>query len=198
MIKPLSNPIDYHIYTDQEIPAPGLYAYLLAGNGVIKLAETTHFRVAAPIYSGLSIVAGLPDYPIGLELKVPRIPARWLHSVLDHALNCGRHIEQMYHFHWWESAEWRVSAPRQQAGAGRVSYHGGDDPTIALDLHSHHAMNAFFSLTDDDDEQGLRLYGVIGRIYDRPELRLRVGVYGDWLELDPLDLFDGLGPFVEA
>ncbi|GIK42423.1 MAG: hypothetical protein BroJett011_62560 [Chloroflexota bacterium] len=208
-MKPLPNPVDYYIYTGQEIPAPTLYAYLMAGNGVIKLAETAHFRAAAPVYPYWAAVAGLPDYPPGIELKVPKIPARWLYLVLDHARNCGRHIEQMYHFHWWPVSsgpgfaplgrgEWRVSIPRQQASAGRVSYHGGGDPTIVLDLHSHHAMLSFFSSTDNGDEQGLRFYAVIGRIYDQPELRLRVGVYGDWLELDPLDLFDGLGPFVEA
>lgn len=208
MAKLLPNPVDYHIYTGQEIPTPGLYAYILAGQGVIKLAETPHFRAALLICE--DEITGLPLFlPEGIELKVPRIPARWLDAVLDHARKCGHHIEQMYHFHWWPLSsgpgfaplgrgEWRVSVPGQDASAGRVNYHGGNEATIVLDLHSHHGMESFFSTTDNGDEQGLRFYAVIGRIYDRPELRLRVGVYGNWLELDPLELFDGLGPFVEA
>jgi hypothetical protein len=36
-------------------------------------------------------------------------------------------------------------------------------------------MKAFFSGTDDADEQGFRLYGVLGSIFERPTFMLRVG-----------------------
>jgi PRTRC genetic system protein A len=104
----------------------------------------------------------------------------------------------MYHFHYFPACGWRVSIPKQQASAGRVAYRGGCEPTVVLDLHSHHEMNAYFSSTDNADEQGCRFYAVIGKIYSRPELRLRLGMYGDFVELDPCLLFDGSGPFEEA
>lgn len=218
----LPSPISYHIYTGhQDIPTPGLYAYALAGQGVIKLARGPHFDAAIDI-TGCD-VAGLPDYPAGIALHVPKIPTKWLYSVLEHARRASgdltpspspgggweklRSIEQMYHFHYLTpgpsplrkgGGEWRVAIPKQEATAGHVGYRGGHEASIVLDLHSHHETKAFFSATDNDDEQGFRFYGVIGRIYTRPEIRLRVGVYGDWLELDPLELFDGLGPFAEA
>lgn len=190
----LPNPVSYTIYQGRPLPAPELYAYVMAGNGVVKVAESLYFGAAVPVAP--ANIAGLPVYPKGVTLRVPKIPTRWLYAVLDHARRCGLGLEQMYHFHWLPG--WRVAVPKQQATAGQVSYRGGDETTVVLDLHSHHGMNSFFSGTDDEDEQGVRFYGVIGRIYTRPEIRLRVGVYGDWLELDPLVLFEGLGPFVEA
>lgn len=191
----LPNPISYYTYRGQPLPAPELYAYIMAGQGLVKMAQSSYFKAAIPV--ALGDVVGLPEYPEGVELGVPKIPAKWLYAVLDHVRRCGYGIEQMYHFHWLN--EWKVAVPKQMATAGRVGYRGGDELSVVLDLHSHHGMNSFFSSTDNNDEQGLRFYAVIGKIYhDLPEIRLRVGVYGDWLELDPLDLFDGLGPFVGA
>jgi PRTRC genetic system protein A len=55
-----------------------------------------------------------------------------------------------------------------------------------IEVHSHHRMSAFFSEQDDRDEQGFRLYGVIGNLNKEgncPSLRLRAGVYGSFHEV---------------
>lgn len=140
-------------------------------------------------------------------LRVPRIPAKWLYAVLEHAQKAGsgergagkvmRPIEQMYQFHW-VGGGWRVAVPRQRAGVGHVIYQVGQDANVVLELHSHHEMRAFFSGVDNRDEQGCRFYAVIGRIYSRPEIRLRLGVYGDFVDLPAAALFEGLGPFEDA
>jgi hypothetical protein len=56
-------------------------------------------------------------------------------------------------------------------------------------------MSAFWSSTDDTDEQGARLYAVIGKLDTTPEIRLRVGVYGYWRLLPVTAVFTGSGPF---
>lgn len=44
-----------------------------------------------------------------------------------------------------------------------------------VEVHSHNAMSAYFSPTDDHDETGRRIFGVIGRLdTDAPELAFRV------------------------
>lgn len=204
----LPNPIKYHIYTGQLLPGPWPYDYVVAHEGVIKRAQTNHFY--ANLLVARARIAGLRSFPANMAVLngIPNIPARWLHSVLDHARQAGngrgvlRPIEQMYHFHWLPSGnsggQWKVSVPKQDASAGQVAYRGGYEASIVLDLHSHHEMAAYFSDTDNRDEQGCRFYAVIGRIYTRPEIRLRIGIYGDWLELEPMTLFDGLGPFRRA
>ena len=193
----LPNPIKYHIYHGQDLPEPWPYDYVMAGQGLLKRAVTPHFEVALRIAGRR--VAGLPDYPgLGVRLLAPRIPMRLFERVLQHARWAGeypgngkllRPIEQMYHFHWLDDG-WRVAVPRQQATFGRVSYSGGHDANIVLDLHSHHQMAAYFSETDNRDEQGCRFYGVLGSIYDRPKLALRLGVYGDFFRVKRQLLFE--------
>ena len=49
--------------------------------------------------------------------------------------------------------------------------------------------------TDDEDEQGFRIYGVVGRTGEyRPELALRVGVYGHFAPVDYAQAFEGADP----
>jgi hypothetical protein len=53
-------------------------------------------------------------------------------------------------------------------------------------------MGAYFSRTDDADEQGLGLYAVVGRLdTDRPEVVLRAGCYGHFLPLPWEAVFEG-------
>ena len=68
---------------------------------------------------------------------------------------------------------------------------------VVAEFHSHGGSRAFFSKTDDRDEQGFRVYGVAGRLdRDRPELSLRVGVYGHFAPVDWSQVFDGPHPGV--
>ena len=69
---------------------------------------------------------------------------------------------------------------------------------VVAEFHSHGTSRAFFSKTDDGDELGFRIYGVVGRLdSDRlPELSLRVGVYGHFAPLDWPQVFGGPDPGV--
>ena len=51
--------------------------------------------------------------------------------------------------------------------------------------------------TDDRDEQGFRVYGVVGRLDTAtPELALRVGIYGHFAPVEWSQVFDGLPPCI--
>lgn len=93
----------------------------------------------------------------------------------------------------------RLVAPRDQdATAAHVRYTMPDRGTVLVDLHSHHSMAAYFSATDDRDDQGLSVSCVIGTIFTRPALRCRLNVYGHRQEVPALTIFDRLGPFADA
>ncbi len=67
-----------------------------------------------------------------------------------------------------------------------------DDTTVVLALHSHHRLPAYFSRTDDGDEQGLALYVVVGRLDTaHPEVAIRAGAYGAWLSVPWANVFAG-------
>jgi PRTRC genetic system protein A len=92
---------------------------------------------------------------------------------------------------------WRCVMPGQVKSPTAVRF--DDDGQAVIDVHSHNSMSAFFSETDDDDEQGLRFYVVIGKINTaRPEICVRVGVYGTHWGVPALTVFDSIEPFVDV
>jgi len=198
-----SNLIPLYMYVGPgALPRPErLYDYVLAEQGLIKRVESRAVSVdhlLVPIAERLYGL-NLQPYPLQpLVFKLPRIPEYLLLAVLDDARS-EIEREVMYHFRFDPEQGWTVTRPAQDQYTARVGY--TVDPTgVALDLHSHNRMSAFFSATDDRDEQGGRFYAVIGRLdRSRPELALRLGLYGHWLTNVPaLTLFEGLGPFEEV
>ena len=77
----------------------------------------------------------------------------------------------------WDGLTYRLVVPPQLGTATSLAY--APPAGVVAEFHSHGHSRAFFSATDDRDEQGFRIYGVVGRLdSDRPDLSLRVGVYG--------------------
>jgi hypothetical protein len=62
--------------------------------------------------------------------------------------------------------------PQQASGC---SVRATPVPDAVVEVHSHHAMRAYFSGTDDRDETARRVYGVLGRLdTTTPEISFRV------------------------
>ena len=190
--------VTYHIHKRDPLPANDAlaYQYVLAGNGVFVRAETHFFTALLPVT--VCTVRGLPPLRPQFQLLVPRIPARLLDAVLADARRARRpdngFNEALYQFHHHGRAV-QVKKPAQQTTPISVTTAVADAATIICDLHSHGNMHAFFSQTDNADEQGARLYAVIGRLDSEPGMRLRVGVYGYWLALPLTAVFTNNGPF---
>ncbi|MCI0648719.1 MAG: Mov34/MPN/PAD-1 family protein [Chloroflexi bacterium] len=196
-----ANLVTYHVHQSRPLPANDAlaYQYILAAGGVFVRAETRFWTATLPI--ARCEIRGLQPLQPQFRLKVPRLPHQLLAQVLADARRVGggdgRLHEALYRFqHTGERV--RVVKPAQQATATRVSNPGGDDPTTILELHSHGRMEAFFSRTDNLDEQGAHIYGVIGQVDGAPEIRLRLGLYGYWQPLPVTFLFDGDDGFVDV
>ena len=62
---------------------------------------------------------------------------------------------------------------------------------LVMDIHSHHKMKPIFSITDDMDEKGTRLFAVMGEIQESGfKLNLRAGTGGLFIPLKPEDIFE--------
>lgn len=192
-----------------------LFDYVLAGDGVWLQTENERLWARVPVATGS--VRGLEPLGGVLELEHGRIPQRvWEEAVQllyvggeerwEYQHDAGRPRERAAYVHpveamvaiRWEAGMYRVVKPRQEAGGTHVCYE--PVPGAVVELHSHHRMRAYFSPQDDSDEQGLGVYGVIGRLHtERPEVVLRLGAYGYWLELPWGDVFEGEhAPFRDA
>jgi PRTRC genetic system protein A len=185
-----------------------LYSYLLAGNGVFLRASRPEMIVQLPIAD--CEIRGLNSLEPTVIFNLPRVPARYLEIILAHSvIACARerkNVEALFHLIWLEGADrWRLDEPEQIADGASVrptdDSEGSSYQLALIEVHSHHNMDAFFSGTDDADEQGFRIYGVIGNIFTEPKLRVRVGCYGYFYEVPAETIFEmpvGIADALEA
>ena len=176
------------------------YQYVLAGNGLFKAARSPLIRALLPIF--YHRIAGLPPLTPECVVLPERVPGLVLHRILDDALRANNQgLEKMYQVDRVETSfsdSWRVTAPAQRMSATRIVYEVGESSGVVCELHSHHRLAAYFSETDDADETAFRFYAVIGRLHDEPEIRLRLGIYGDFIPLPATVLFTDDGPFTDC
>jgi PRTRC genetic system protein A len=161
------------------------YTYFFAADGVYVVAENEH------LYSKIQItecdIRGLlPIEPL-IKLQHGKIPQ----ALFDLALNIfiSDPLKERYLAITWSDERYHLVTTVQKQGAASVEYKHIEG--AVLDLHSHGNMPARFSAQDDKDEQGLRIYGVVGKLGTHPEVLLRVGVYGYHTFLNWDDIFSG-------
>jgi PRTRC genetic system protein A len=199
------NLVTYHVYDGCRLPPfdAQAYQYILAGDGIFVRVETPFFATLMPIIA--CSVRGLAPLQFGFRRKVARIPEKLLRAALTDARRARRPDggrpdnglnEALYQFlHYGNKVQLR--RPSQHATGVSVMAAGNSDANTLCELHSHGNMNAFWSRTDDADEQGARVYAVIGRLGTAPEIHVRVGVYGYWHPLPVTAVFTGVGGFTD-
>lgn len=175
--------------------------YVVAAGGLYVRAEDSRIRALLPVALSRSALPGLAPVQPDARLLVPPIPSQWLWSIW-HSARAALPDEAMYQLVYDDVAAnsfggWACARPRQDAGAAHVTFL--DFSEASVDLHSHGQMHAFFSTQDDDDEQGLRFYVVIGLLHTaQPVIAARIGVYGHTMRVPARLIFDGLGPFEDT
>lgn len=181
--------VDYLIARDGVPPRSGLaYDYVLAGDGLYLAAQNRFLDVRVPV-APVSVRGLLPVYA-SLTLQTGRIPYRLWKQIVATAHTLGTRGLEVVLVVTHDPAGYRLVLPPQAVGPVQVVYQ--PIGAVVLAIHSHHQHAARFSLTDDADEQGLGLYGVLGRL-DRahPEVALRVGAYGHFLPVPWETVFAG-------
>ena len=166
-----------------------LYEYIFARNGIFVRAERPELAACIPISSDAvrpPIVLPPGDYDLQpfVHFRLPPVIAPLVAQMVEMAQDvrdtAGNPQEIFFGLHWlgWG---WGLIVPEQDAGAAFVRPTNPYDPAVSqaiIEVHSHHRMAACFSTTDDRDETGFKLYGVLGDLDQQPTLRLRVGIYG--------------------
>ena len=132
-------------------------------------------------------VRGLAPVTEKVALSHGPIPGRFFELGL-HWFQDAPETERFFAVRWGGEG-YRLVVPPQAGTATRLAYR--PPAGVVAEFHSHGSSRAFFSATDDRDEQGFRIYGVAGRLdAPQPELRLRVGVYGHFAPVDWSQVFD--------
>jgi len=179
-------PVGYLMNTRQgPIGEAGLfYNYILAGNGIFVRARSP--LLGATVQIADAPVRGLLPFKERVELPMGSIP-KYIYNLALSILFTDR-CQERYLAVTWEG-EYRLKVPYQETSTCGVIYERL--PSTVLDIHSHGTMRPFFSGTDDQDEQGLRLYMVVGRLDTlMPEIEMRIGVYGYFAPILLNEVFD--------
>ena len=167
------------------------YDYVLGSGGLYVQSESAH--LTARVLVAPCEVRGLASAAEKVEIAHGPIPARLFEIGLRWFLD-DPHTERFFAVRW-DGHRYRLVVPEQEGTATSLEY--TPPAGVVAEFHSHGRSRAFFSKTDDRDEQGFRIYGVAGRLdTDRPELSLRVGVYGHFARVDWPQVFDGAQPGV--
>ncbi len=160
------------------------YNYIFAANGVFIEAENP--LIAARIPVAECDIKGLAPIEPKVSLTYGSIPQRFFDLTLDLFLT---DINTEHYAAITGDGGYHFYIPVQEKKAGSVTYEVGN--SVVLDMHSHGCGGAWFSGTDDKDETGLKLCGVVGKLDATPIVRLRIGVYGYFYDLWWKEVFDG-------
>ena len=185
-------PYGYLVAHDGAPDPVGLIAdMVLDGGGVYLAAATQNLSIRIRVAS--ATVPGLPVVRMGVSLTHGRIPETVWRLIVETA-RAAMPSEILLAIVAREPAQgevlvgaagpyWLVEPQLDESGRGdwRPQQVSGSAVRATpvhdaiVEVHSHHAMRAYFSATDDRDETGRRIYGVLGRLAGpHPEIAFRV------------------------
>ena len=165
------------------------YDYVLGAGGVYVQSRSAH--LVARILASSCEVRGLAPVDEKVELPHGRIPVHIFELGLRF-LQASPGEERFFAIRW-DGRAYQMAVPDQEGSAASLTYTPEAD--AVAEFHSHGHTRAFFSSTDDGDEQGFRIYGVVGRTGEfQPELNLRLGIYGHFAPVGFAQVFEGDGP----
>ena len=164
-----------------------LYAYIMAGNGIFLKAKREGLDVLIPV-SDMKI-AGLPTLTpyVNLSRRVPK-------ELLLRAMELSKQNLPNEILFWFNLKDrWTLAVPQQFVRPSRVIPLDKTDAkgtSALIDLHSHGALSPFFSSIDNKDEQGFRIYAVIGEVSKIPRICVRAGVYCHYFDIPASTVFE--------
>ena len=165
------------------------YDYVLGSGGLYVQSESAN--LTARIIVAPAQVRGLAPVSQKLELAHGPIPSDVFELGLSWML-AAPDTERFFAV-GWDGGAYHLVVPHQAGTGSSLTYLPPSG--VVAEFHSHGRHRSFFSATDDKDEQGFRIYGVVGRLDTaQPELTLRLGIYGHFAPLDWRQVFDGPPP----
>lgn len=158
--------------------------YVMTGDGVKYVRHTGMGDIVLPV----TAVPNLPKLTDGLHLSIPKIPFFMICQCLAyfravHERDGGEASALV--FFDPEKGEHFIHVPQQENNGGRSDFTMDEDTkrlrgekVPVCELHSHHTMGAYFSATDDANENLAQTYMVFGTITTTPTYKCRFACAG--------------------
>jgi hypothetical protein len=184
--------------------------YVVGSNGTLARSRRPGLEVGVP--AGGHEVRGLDPVQPYVVWDFPKVPARMVDLMLAISRErCNaRTMEALFYLTWsvqqppadgehsrvlTREDGWHLVYPKQRSTAESVEpvHTGAGSATerAIVEVHSHHSMPAEFSPDDDADELNwFRVYAILGTIFDRPQIRARVTLFGYAWEFPAAEFFE--------
>ena len=170
-----------------EIAPTSMYEYVYGSNGTFVRSKRQGLEVIAPV--SYYKAKGLRAISASVQMTYPAVPLFLVEQMLEASrIACDANnnpVEIVFHL-YFENGNWQLAIPDQEQTATSCKpLDNNANSTYSkaiVEIHSHHGMRAYFSDTDNRDETGFRIYGVLGEIFSNPQIRMRVGIYGHFYE----------------
>lgn len=178
----------------EKLPPIGncLYEYVLGADGIFVRAQRPEFEVMLCATEAKAKVAGLAEIKSHFLFHLPCVPVELVERIYIKSL-AEMPMEILFHL-LWDGDRWELVVPEQTQSPSRCKpVEDGPDSSYAkavIEVHSHGTGPSYFSGTDDLEEKGFRIYGVIGSLKTSPHLNVRVGVYGNYYHIPAEWVFD--------
>lgn len=185
--------MDYRFGVDGELKKP--VTFVAAENGLFEVRQNAIGTFARKVDG----VPGMGQVAEGFVSALPKLP--W--TLFEQAVSFFRAVmkrhggAESYIQFFWNKAEGNYFAhvPRQYVSGGHVSFDRDVEVEaqhiLVMEAHSHNTMGAFWSGTDNADEQADRLFMVMGHLDQRtPEVRVRCAMGGKHVDLSIEETFE--------
>lgn len=161
-----------------------------AGNGIFTRSTRPEMEALVQISDRPNF--GLPSLEPYFRFYAPKVPRHLVTEMLARSREVGKR-EILFYLNFVEGT-WDLSIPKQVATsiAVRPLYEITSSYANALiEVHSHHTMPALFSPQDDREESGkFRIFAVMGQIFTRPTISVRLGIYDCFSPLSTARVFE--------
>ena len=187
--------------------------YVTAKNGLFKVTKTDIGLFKELLQEFTDEISGIPAMEPGVDLVIPKIPMKHLVDALSfyRDVNTKDRAEASVLFFWnthdkvlpeltglSNDGKLVIYCPKQENSAALSNFTADenvkwlrDNLSLLLETHSHNTMDAFFSGTDDANENMTQFYGVWGRVTSKePAFAFRYVVGNSKIECSPDMLID--------
>ena len=135
------------------------------------------------------------DGPVQFELTAPKIPKSMLYEVVKIFEKDPKREFAVQIFYDARNSRYELFIPEQRATGSTVEFSRDAEKEkeldLMMDIHSHGLFSAFFSITDNRDELGIRLYMVVGNLgAEEHSFAFRAGLAGHFGRLEIEDIFE--------
>jgi PRTRC genetic system protein A len=196
------NDVQYGVFDENALEKLNTWVFGSNGKWLVQKSKAGYFGVQKS-NEGIDTLPLLPLEEAFVSMKYGKMPQLILDQILKFfraVMEKHSNSEAFCQIYWdLTEAKYIIHVPKQKVSGAAVHYEAmknldkvdPDRYVFVYECHSHNNMNAFWSGTDNADENDLRLYGVFGKLgRDDWEHKQRAIVGEEQLDLRLDTVFD--------